>query len=62
MSVKRKAGRQNLFGNQETVEIKVLLPLDLWERVKEEASRGERPAASQVRIYLKQGLESVAAA
>lgn len=54
---KGKPGRKNLFGDQETVEIKIMLPLDLWERVKREADRGERPASSQVRIFLKKGLE-----
>jgi hypothetical protein len=61
-SSKKKPGRKNLFGDQDTIEIKVMLPLDLWERVKHEADRGERPASSQVRIFLKRGLEAVAAA
>jgi len=59
---KKRPGRKNLFGDQETVEIKIMLPLDLWNKVKDEADRGERPASSQVRIFLKQGVENTVAA
>lgn len=57
IQAKKKPGRKNLFGEQQTVEIKLMMPTALWDAVKKEAAMGERPATAQARIFLKRGLK-----
>ena len=45
-------------GEEENVEVKIKIPKETWLKIKELARQNHRPAAAQLRMFLKEGMSA----
>ena len=54
----KKSWKRNNKFNEDTTFVKILMPVALWDDLKEIAVENDRQYSDQVRFFLRQGIEA----